>query len=102
MARRTKAALRLLATTPYCEYCRLPAVIVPHGLWIDHIIPRAKKGTNEFASLCVSCVNCNQAEGPMISARDPVTSREVLLFNPRQDSWNDHFRWSKDQVFIEG
>ncbi len=38
----------------------------------------------------------------MISARDPVTSREALLFNPRKDSWDDHFRWSKDQILIEG
>jgi hypothetical protein len=102
MARRTKAASQLLATIPYCEYCRLPAVIVPHGLWIDHIIPRAKKGTNEPANLCVSCVSCNQAKGSLISARDPVTQRDVPLFNPRQDSWDAHFRWSNDQVYIDG
>ena len=102
MARRTKAAARLLATTPYCEYCRLPAVIVPHGLWIDHIIPRSKKGTNEFINLCVACVSCNEAKGAAINARDPVTRSDVPLFNPRRDSWDDHFRWSNDQFFIEG
>ncbi|MCI0698534.1 HNH endonuclease [candidate division KSB1 bacterium] len=77
-------------------------MIVPHGLWIDHIIPRAKKGTDESANLCVSCVSCNLAKGSMISARDPVTRRDAPLFNPRKDSWDDHFRWSSDQVLVEG
>jgi hypothetical protein len=102
MARRTKAALRLFATIPYCEYCRLPKVIVPHGLWIDHIIPRSKKGTNKFENLCVACVSCNEAKGAATSALDAATGSDAPFFNPRRDSWDEHFRWSKDRLVIEG
>jgi hypothetical protein len=102
MTRRTKAASKLLASIPYCEYCRLPDEILPHGLWIDHIIPRAEGGANDYANLCVSCISCNQAKGTKISARDPLTDEEASLFNPRQEGWDAHFRWSHDGTIIEG
>jgi hypothetical protein len=102
MTRRTKSAPKLLETTLYCEYCHLTEDVVPQGLWIDHIIPRIKGGTDESTNLCVSCVSCNQAKGKVISAHDPVTNKEVRLFNPRQDNWHAHFRWSQDKLRIEG
>ena len=27
---------------------------------------------------------------------DPNAQKEVFLFNPRADDWNEHFMWSKD------
>ena len=85
-----------------CEYCHLPEEIVPHGLWIDHIIPIAKGGTNEHSNLCVSCVSCNQTKGTGTQALDPATQKEITLFNPRKDIWKDHFKWSPDRTQIEG
>jgi len=102
MTRRTKAAVHLLATISYCEYCRLPAVVIPQGLWIDHIIPRARGGTNAFNNLCVSCPSCNIAKGAQTAAHDPKQNVDVPLFNPRQDIWMEHFRWGDDRVSIEG
>jgi hypothetical protein len=102
MTQRNKAARKLLEDIPYCEYCRLPGEIVPHGLWIDHIIPRAKGGGNEYDNLCVSCVSCNQAKATAVGARDPQTNLEVPLFHPRQDFWSQHFRYSKNKTRIEG
>lgn len=102
MTQRNKAARKLLEDIPYCEYCHLPGEMVPHGLWIDHIIPRAKGGGYEYGNLCVSCVSCNQAKATAVSARDPQTSLEVPLFHPRRDSWREHFRYSKNKTRIEG
>jgi hypothetical protein len=56
-----------------CEYC--------HGveLWqyvrftVDHVIPRARGGSDE-----------------------------VRLFNPRCDRWADHFAWAEDGVMVVG
>lgn len=102
MTRRSKAASKLLDAIFYCEYCHLPDEIIPHGLWIDHIIPRAKGGTNDPSNLCVCCASCNQAKRTSVNGYDPLTKATIPLFNPRRDSWNNHFRWSEDHTVIEG
>ena len=35
-------------------------------------------------------------------AIDPLTGEEVALFNPRTQSWPDHFGWSDDGTQIIG
>ena len=39
---------------------------------------------------------------PQTHARDPLTGRQVRLFNPRQQEWSEHFAWSEDGTEIEG
>jgi hypothetical protein len=34
--------------------------------------------------------------------RDPQTNQRVRLFNPRTQSWSQHFRWSEDGTEIIG
>jgi hypothetical protein len=33
---------------------------------------------------------------------DPLTGRRAPLFNPRRDTWEEHFRWSNDLLQIIG
>jgi hypothetical protein len=36
---------------------------------------------------------CNTRKGPNLSGLDPQTGELTRLFHPRQDRWQDHFRW---------
>jgi HNH endonuclease len=72
-----------------CEYCHLP---VP-PFHIEHIIARQHGGLTVEANLALSCVKCNYHKGPNISGIDPESLQIVRLFHPRNDLWNDHFRW---------
>ena len=37
-----------------------------------------------------------------VEANDPETDETVPLFNPRMDSWSQHFVWSADKLQIIG
>ena len=37
-----------------------------------------------------------------MTALDPLTNQQVALFNPRIDTWEEHFRWDEEQVRVEG
>jgi HNH endonuclease len=77
-----------------CEYCLIPQSLtsLPHTL--DHIRARKHRGLTALANLCWSCAQCNAAKGPNVAGHDPTTDGLVPLFNPRAQSWDDHFAWS--------
>ncbi len=85
-----------------CGYCLSPQRLVMGTLEVEHLVPRAKGGSNEEENLWLSCSLCNRYKGVQTSAIDPLTDNAVQLFNPRQDSWNKHFRWRADGIIIEG
>ncbi|MFM7575046.1 MAG: hypothetical protein ACKO4S_18265, partial [Snowella sp.] len=33
---------------------------------------------------------------------DPETNQKISLFNPRQQPWDDHFKWSDDNTELVG
>ena len=33
---------------------------------------------------------------------DPVTRGHILLFNPRLQTWEEHFRWARDRHTLIG
>ncbi len=74
-----------------CEYCLLPQTesFLPHEL--DHIRAKKHRGQTTMENTCVTCAYCNGAKGPNAAGYDPVTGDLVPLFNPRTDSWDDHF-----------
>jgi hypothetical protein len=45
---------------------------------------------------------CNDYKGAQTHAIDPISRERVSLFNPRKQSWSDHFVWSEDGVYIIG
>ena len=85
-----------------CEYCRSPEDFSPDTFSIEPIYPRASGGSSEADNLAFSCQGCNGVKGVRVEAFDAATSAFVPLFHPRNDSWNDHFRWSADSLQVEG
>lgn len=75
-----------------CEYCRLRQddSFYPHE--VDHIISVKHRGQTIIINLCLSCLDCNRHKGSDIASIDLETGQVTLLFNPRNDNWNDHFR----------
>lgn len=71
-------------------------------LEIEHLVPRSQGGSDEESNLWLSCRLCNRHKGVRTSAIDPLTGDEAVLFNPRQDNWSNHFRWSTDGARVEG
>lgn len=76
-----------------CEYCRLPqgCTTLPHEL--DHIRARKHHGPSTLQNTCLACALCNAAKGSNAAGYDPDTDELVPLFNPRRDTWDEHFEW---------
>jgi hypothetical protein len=95
--RRVRAAAR-----NRCGYCLSPQHLVMARLEIEHIIPIAKGGTDDEANLWLACPICNGHKSDTTGAADPVTGQFVPLFNPRTQSWAEHFRWADGGLRIAG
>lgn len=78
-----------------CEYCRLPQAMQEATFHIDHVRPRAGGGRTSLRNLALSCVTCSLRKEARSTGYDLVTRKHVPLFNPRKDSWADHFRWTR-------
>lgn len=76
-----------------CEYCQMPSQFYRAPFQIDHIIAEQHGGQTVFSNLALACFHCNLGKGPNIAGKDPATRRMTRLFHPRQDHWEDHFRW---------
>jgi hypothetical protein len=76
-----------------CEYCHLPQAAVPFAAFhIEHVVARQHGGDDDPANLALACDRCNLHKGPNLAGIDPATGEVTILFRPRRDSWNDHFR----------
>lgn len=85
-----------------CGYCLSPQHLVMARLEIEHIMPLAKGGTDEESNLWLACPICNSHKSDKTTVIDPDTNTTVPLFNPRKDSWWDHFEWADDGLQIIG
>jgi hypothetical protein len=59
---------------------------------IDHIIAEKHGGITDPDNLCLACYRCNSFKGSDIASIDPETESVALLFNPRRQAWDEHFR----------
>jgi hypothetical protein len=75
-----------------CEYCRAPEAISPGCFEVEHIMPRARGGSDDPANLALACSPCNSRKSQATQGIDTRTLTIVPLFNPRQDIWDTHFR----------
>jgi 5-methylcytosine-specific restriction endonuclease McrA len=77
-----------------CEYCLLPHAVAPlFAFHIEHIRAKQHGGDDVPINLALACPDCNRFKGPNLSAVDPKSNEVVPLFNPRKQSWDDHFLW---------
>lgn len=76
-----------------CGYCLTQELVSGVPLTIEHLLPRAKGGSNEEENLWLSCRLCNEAKGVLTDAIDSETGEFAPLFNPRLQRWVDHFSW---------
>ncbi len=86
-----------------CEYCHAPEVIFNIPFEVDHIVPQAKGGADEPSNWALACRACNLHKSDVTDGLDPVTNERVLLFNPREQKWQDHFAARSEPPFrLEG
>lgn len=85
-----------------CGYCLSQQKYVLGILEIEHILPKAAGGSDGEGNLWLACRLCNSYKGIQTEAKDPITRRTVSLFNPRLQSWEQHFRWANGGILIEG
>jgi hypothetical protein len=85
-----------------CGYCQTQQSVVGYPFHVEHIIPEAAGGPSVEENLWLACSVCNNAKGAQTTGQDPLTGKEVTLFNPRKQIWSEHFAWSVDGVQIIG
>lgn len=85
-----------------CGYCWIQEVILGIPMEVDHLIPQSLGGPTEDDNLWLACSACNGHKGSRTSAQDPDTGKIVRLFNPRKDSWEEHFQWTDSGARIVG
>jgi 5-methylcytosine-specific restriction endonuclease McrA len=78
-----------------CEYCQLPQQQSPlASLQVEHIRPKKHQGSDSLENLALACIDCNLHKGTNIAGFDPDTDKLTPLFDPRHDSWSQHFAWA--------
>lgn len=85
-----------------CGYCLSPQHLVMARLEIEHIIPLSKGGSSSIDNLWLACPICNRHKADQIEGFDLLTSKWAPLFNPRFQSWWEHFRWGDGGLKIVG
>ena len=85
-----------------CGYCLAHQDYVLGRLEIEHIIPTALGGSDDESNLWLACRLCNLHKGVQTHAGDPQTGSSVRLFNPRTQTWSEHFIWGTDSAYILG
>ena len=74
-----------------CEYCRLHQSLVASVHQVDHVIAEKHGGPTTLENLALSCMTCNLRKASDVASFDPDTGDLVPLFNPRIQSWTEHF-----------
>lgn len=81
-----------------CEYCGLSQLGQAATFHIDHVTPVVAGGLTTADNLALACVSCSLYKGARQSIEDPETSQAVTIFNPRQQTWKEHFSWRGVEV----
>jgi 5-methylcytosine-specific restriction endonuclease McrA len=85
-----------------CEYCHSPERLSANRFTIDHWMSVSLGGSDDWDNLALACRRCNERKSNALEAIDPETNVSVPIFNPRQQIWNEHFRWMNAGAVIQG
>jgi hypothetical protein len=85
-----------------CEYCRAPEQVFNFAFEVEHILPRAAGGDSSLENLALACESCNLHKSDATTHRDEIEARDVALFHPRRDRWDDHFRFDSETGEVQG
>lgn len=83
-----------------CEYCQLAQAGQEAKFHIDHIVQSSAGGASESGNLALACVSCSLRKGARQFIKLPGSDRKVAVFNPRLQTWADHFAW--DGLILRG
>lgn len=86
----------------FCEYCHTSEQWQYVAFTIDHVIPLTKNGADTLDNLALACFHCNRKKSGKTTAIESQSGTEMPLFNPRKNSWSEHFIWSIDGLLIIG
>jgi 5-methylcytosine-specific restriction endonuclease McrA len=91
----------IIRANHYCEYCQISDddIYFPHQ--IDHIISRKHGGESTLENLAYACFACNNAKGSDIGTILLPDKVFIRLFNPREDSWQDHFEMENGVIYAK-
>jgi hypothetical protein len=81
-----------------CEYCRIPKAVSNFEFHIEHIIGIQHGGTSSPDNLAWCCSFCNWKKGPNLGTLLKPGGEIIPLFNPRLQSWSDHFEVDKGRI----
>jgi hypothetical protein len=81
-----------------CEYCCLPEPYALYPFEVDHIIAVKHGGNTLSENLAYCCIRCNRAKGSDLTSVLPGSDIIVPLFNPRKDTWSEHFYISEGRI----
>ena len=73
------------------EYCRSQMQYSMDPFSVEHIIPYALGGETELENLALACQGCNGCKHLKVQGYDSALGRDVPLFHPRRERWEDHF-----------
>lgn len=76
-----------------CEYCLLSQAAQEATFHIDHVVPVTAGGETVLENLALACVSCSLRKAARQKVIDLETGNEVPVYNPRRDTWSQHFRW---------
>lgn len=80
----------------------MPQKLISYKLEIEHLFPRGLGGGNEEENLWLACRQCNLSKGIKTHGFDTITFEREKIFNPREQIWSEHFKFSEDETEIIG
>lgn len=82
-----------------CEYCHLSQKVSFYTFHIDHIKSVKHGGLSVLQNLAYCCPDCNFFKGSDLGTFVDSDDLLVRFFNPRKDSWQDHFDFQNGGVY---
>lgn len=74
-----------------CEYCLIHRDFAVTTHEVDHVRSVKHRGRSTKNNLAYACFDCNRHKGSDLGSIDR-DGDFYLFFNPRRDTWSDHFR----------